>query len=43
MTSSALRHEWVRFNTFALATQTKLLELLTRMKEEVSFYFNFFF
>ncbi|GAU33311.1 hypothetical protein TSUD_165760, partial [Trifolium subterraneum] len=32
--TSAITREWVGFNTFAAATQTQLLQLLKRLKEE---------
>jgi hypothetical protein len=37
--TSAITQEWVGFNTFAAATQTQLLQLLKRLKEEVQFLF----
>jgi hypothetical protein len=37
--TSAITREWVGFNTFAAATQTQLLQLLKRLKEEVQFLF----
>ena len=41
MASQVIR-EWAGINTFAPATQTKLLELLGKLKQEVLFYFIFF-
>jgi hypothetical protein len=35
--TSAITREWVGFNTFAAATQTQLLQLLKRLKDEVPF------
>lgn len=34
---ASLIREWVGINTFASATQTKLLELLGKLKQEVLF------
>lgn len=35
--ASQLIRDWVGINTFATATQTKLLELLGKLKQEVLF------
>ena len=36
--TSPITREWVGLKTFALATQTKLLELLGRLEEKVPFF-----
>lgn len=42
MGSKAIR-EWAGINTFAPATQTKLLELLGELKQEVLFFLKFIY